>query len=307
MFVAGLSLAPVFLLILLGWIAKRARRIDDGAWAAAEKATYYVFFPALLLESTATASLGGLRILPLAAALLGAVLAVAGLVALLKPRLRLTDAAFTSVFQGAIRPNTYVAIGIVLALYGQDGVAILSVALAVVVPVVNMLSVVALVKHGSADGDAGWGEALGQIARNPLILGILAGALLNVSGLGLPPVLGPLLHILGQAALPIGLLAVGAGLDLAAARAQAGAVWLTSAIKLGLLPVLTAGTCLLFGVDGLALAVSVVYGCAPCSATSYVMARQMGGDPRLMAGIITATTLGAAVAVPLALAALRAL
>lgn len=307
MFVAGLSLAPVFLLILLGWIVKRARWIDDGTWAAAEKATYYVFFPALLLESTAMASLGGLRILPLAAALLGAVLAVAGLVALIKPRLRLTDAAFTSVFQGAIRPNTYVAIGIVLALYGQDGVAILSVALAVVVPVVNMLSVVVLVKHGSADADAGWGEALGQIARNPLILGILAGALLNGSGLGLPPVLGPLLHILGQAALPIGLLAVGAGLDLAAARAQAGTVWLTSAIKLGLLPILTAGTCLLFGVDGLALAVSVVYGCAPCSATSYVMARQMGGDPRLMAGIITATTLGAAVAVPLALAALRAL
>ena len=307
MFVAGLSLAPVFLLILLGWIVKRARWIDDGTWAAAEKATYYVFFPALLLESTAMASLGGLRILPLAAALLGAVLAVAGLVALIKPRLRLTDAAFTSVFQGAIRPNTYVAIGIVLALYGQDGVAILSVALAVVVPVVNMLSVVVLVKHGSADADAGWGEALGQIARNPLILGILAGALLNGSGLGLPPVLGPLLHILGQAALPIGLLAVGAGLDLAAARAQAGTVWLTSAIKLGLLPILTAGTCLLFGVDGLALAVSVVYGCAPCSATSYVMARQMGGDPRLMAGIITATTLGAAVAVPLALAALRSL
>lgn len=302
-----MSLAPVFLLILLGWIAKRARLISDTVWEPAEAATYYVFFPALLLESTATASLAGLPVVPLIGALIGAILAVAGIVRLLKPYLGVNGPAYTSVLQGAVRPNTYVAIGIVLALFGQSGIAVLSVALAFVIPVVNTLSVIALVQNGSSGAEAGWGRTLSQIARNPLIVSILAGALLNWSGVGLPPVLGPLLHILGQAALPIGLLAVGAGLDLDAARAQAGTVWLTSGIKLLLLPFVTAAACLAFGIDGLALSVSVVYGCAPCSATSYVMARQMGGDPELMAGIITATTLGAAVAVPLALMALRAL
>lgn len=307
MSLAFLSLAPAFLLILMGWVIRSRAFLPDSFWEPAERMTYYVFFPALLAESTATASFGDLPVLGLAAALITGLVATAALVLILYPRFAANGPALTSIFQGAIRPNTYVAIAIVFALYGNPGVAILSVSLALVIPTVNLLSVIVLVRHAGGGVDSGWRAASGQIIRNPLILGVVLGGLLNASGIGLPPVFGSLLHVLGQAALPIGLLAVGAGLNFSATRRQAREIWLTTATKLVLLPALTGLACLAFGIDGLPLAVSVIYGTAPCSASSYVLARQMGGDAELMAGIITATTLAAMVAIPLALIVLATL
>ena len=49
-------------------------------------------------------------------------------------------------------------------------------------------------------------------------------------------------------------------------------------------------------------AVAVLYNGLPTSASSYVLARQMGGDGKLMAGIITATTLAAALTLPVLVA-----
>jgi malonate transporter len=296
MSVALVSLLPTFVLIVMGWLAKRLRLVADAFWEPAEKLTYFLFFPALLLESTATASLGSLPLLSMAAALIGSIVLTGLLVLLLKPALGLDGPAFTSVFQGAIRPNTYVAAAVILPLFGPPGVAVLSVALALLIPTVNVMSVLALVRYVAAT--ASWRLAILQILRNPLILSIAAGALLNLSGIGLPKLAAPLVHVLGQVALPIGLLAVGAGLDLAATRAKSHAVWSATAVKLLAVPALTALACRLAAIDGLTFQVCVLYGAIPCSASSYILARQMGGDARLMAGIITATTLAAMAAVP---------
>jgi predicted permease len=293
---AFLSLLPTFLLILMGWGIRRRFRQFDSFWSPAETLTYYVFFPALLLESTAKVSLTGIPIGTMAMVLIGAILVVAALTLALRPALGISGPSFTSLFQGAIRPNTYIATAIVLALYGEPGVAILSVAMAFVIPAVNLLSTIVLVRFASAA--AGWGTVVGQVIRNPLILSILLGVLLNESGIGLPDLLAPLVHILGQTALPIGLLAVGAGLDLEATRRQTKAIWASSALKLVAVPTATAAACWAAGIDGLSFNISVLYAVIPCSASSYILARQMGGDAELMAGIITATTLAAMASVP---------
>ena len=292
-----IAIAPIFVLILMGWVTRWRQLVPDAFWAPAEKLTYYVFFPALLAQSTATASLGGLPIVPMAAALIGAVLTVAAVALLVGPLASIGGAAFTSVFQGSIRPNTYIAIALVIALWGPDGLAVLSIALICVVPLVNLLSVLVLA-HVTGGTGAARSNALMMIVSNPIILGILLGAALNLSGIGMPPMIGPLMDILGRAALPVGLLAVGAGLDFTAIRGQAGSVSLGTAIKLLIVPVVTALACRVAGLDGLTFAVCVLYGAVPCSASSYVLARQMGGDAALMAGIITATTLAAMVTIP---------
>jgi predicted permease len=142
---------------------------------------------------------------------------------------------------------------------------------------------------------------LAQVAQNPLIIACVVGLLMNVAGIGMPPLIGPLLDILGRAALPIGLLAVGAGLDLAAIRPAGPAVAAAASLKLLVLPVLTFLLCRTFGVEGTTAAVAVLYASMPNSATAYVMARQMGGDTVMLAGSITATTLAAAVTMPLML------
>jgi hypothetical protein len=153
------------------------------------------------------------------------------------------------------------------------------------------------------DGAArpGWGRTALSVVSNPLIAACLIGIALNAAGLDLPPVLSTLLNILGAAALPIGLLAVGAGLDIGAARRAGRLVALTTGLKLALLPLATYAAALAFGVGGLAAAVCIMYATLPGSSTSYVMARQMGGDATLLAGIITVTTLASMVVMPVAL------
>jgi len=286
------ALAPVFLLILLGYAIKRYRWIDDGFWPPAERLTYRVLFPALLIVSTARADLASDQVWGIAGALFAATSIVALLALALKPLLGLPGASFTSFFQGAIRPNTYVGMVPAFLFWGDDGLAMLSIGVLAVVPLVNLLSVTVLVIWG--DGHEGARtpmKAVREVARNPLVVACVIGFGLGALDLSLGPVITPLLDILGRAALPIALMAVGAGLDfpdLLANRRLAGKAAL---LKLLALPALAWTLARLFGLEGQAFQVVMLYSTLPMSASSYVLAREMGGDAPLAAGMITASTL----------------
>ncbi len=305
MFAIILSLAPIFLLIMVGYGLKRAAWVPEAFWPAAERMTYFIFFPALLISNTAKADLTGVDIAQLASALILPLLLVSVAAVVTRPLIKSDGPTFTSVFQGNIRPNTYVGIAAAFALYGDPGLTLTAVAIVLCVPTVNILSVVALVRFASPPGSSfKLGQTVLPVLRNPLIIAPLIGAALNASGVGSPPVIGPLLEILGRAALPVGLMAVGAGLDFAAVRPAGRLVVLTSATKLAILPALTFAASWFFGLGALETGVCVTYASLPVSISSYVLARQMGGNGELMAGIVTATTLIAMATMPVALALL---
>jgi predicted permease len=219
----------------------------------------------------------------------------------LRRTLKLGGPAFTSLIQSSVRPNVYVALAAASALHGSPGVALMSLCIAVIVPTVNLISVVALVRYASdASAPMKWRRTLVPIVTNPLILACGVGLALNASGLRLPPLIGPTLEILARASLPVGLLAVGAGLQFQAQRTTGLAVAVAAALKLAVLPVLTLIFAHALGADALARNIAVLVASVPVSA--YVMAREMGGDPVLMAGAITATTLAALATMPLVLA-----
>lgn len=294
------ALAPVFLMIMLGYVLKKRALINDGFWAPAEKITFYFFFPALLLANTAKAEFGDIAIAPMVWAICSAILFISAATMIVRPRLNIDGPSFTSVFQGTIRPNVYLGIAASAALFDSAGLTLVSVPVAVSVPLVNILSVIVLVRYTTtADIVPGWWQTLGPVARNPLIIACALGALLNVTGIGLPPLVGPFLEILGRAAMPISLLAVGAGLDFVAMRRAGKLVGVTSAIKLIALPFVAYLACQIFGVSGLSQTITVLYATLPVSATSYVLARQLGGDTNLLAGTITATTVIAMITMPL--------
>ncbi len=298
------ALAPVFVVILLGYLFKKWRFVPDAFWGAAERITFYVFFPALLVTTTARADMAGLQVLPMVGALVAAIVIVVALCFWLRFPLNLDGPSFTSLIQGSVRPNVYVGIAAAAALFGREGLILVSLCIAAAVPLVNAIGVAAMVRYASTGGKpVGWKSMVWPIAKNPMILACVTGLLLNVTGLGLPPLVGPLLEILGRASLPVGLLAVGAGLELAAMRSAGRTVAVTSAIKILLLPILTFVMCLSLGLDGPTAAVPVLYASLPGSASAYVMARQMGGNTVIMAGSITLTTIAAAVTMPLILIA----
>lgn len=301
------ALAPVIVLIAMGHVIKRFAWLDDGFWPPAERLTYYVFFPALLVASVSRADLSGEQTPAMAGVLIAAILATAAAAVALKPLLNLGDAQFTSFFQGTIRPNTYIGVVASFLFWGDTGLTLYSIGILVAVPLVNVLSVAVMVvwgdhaRDGKRDGgrDASTAfQAVREIARNPLVAACLLGFALNVLDLGLPPVIEPLLDILGRAALPIALLAVGAGLDFPDLMAYRRTASLSTTLKLLILPALAWMLAGAFGLDGVVFQVTILYAAMPASASAYVLAREMGGDAPLMAGIITASTLAAAPAIP---------
>lgn len=293
-------LLPIFLLILVGYVFRRTGVVELSFWPQAEKATYYIFFPALLLSNLSTASFGEQPALTMAGAMITGVVAVSGIALFLQSRFRLPGPAFSSIFQGSIRMNTYVGIAAASAMAGSPGVTLSAVALVAIIPLVNFLSV-PVVSHYGAGNISSLRAILAALAKNPLILGSVGGFALNYTHIQLPDALYEMLHLLGRAALPIGLLTVGAGLNFRHIAPQKYRIILAAALKLVLLPAVTILACRLYNVPTPADVVAVLFASLPTAVSCYILARQLGGDEDLMASIITAQTVIAFVTLPVAL------
>jgi predicted permease len=296
------ALAPVFILIALGWLLRARGFPGDQFWPAAERLVYFVLFPALLFLTTAAADLGALDLLPLSGALIAAIGGTVALTLALRPLLEVGDAAFTSVLQGGIRCNTYVGLAAGSVLFGDVGLTVMGLVVFVVVTTVNVISVVALTHYGRRATRPQ--DLLASVARNPLILACVLGFGSDALGLSLPAVAYDTLDVLARASLTLGLLCVGAGLELAHLGRARLAAAVTTVLKLLVLPGATALACRLFGIDPLSAAAAVLFTATPISASSYVLARQLGGDAPMIAGLITITTIAAVATMPLALALL---
>lgn len=294
------AILPVFLLISLGWVLRRRQFPGDHFWAPAERLTYFVLFPALIATTLAQADFSRLEILPMAAAIVLAILTMSALVLAGRRLFGVDGPGLSSVYQGAVRMNTYIGLTLAYGVHGAEGLAAAALAVAAIVPLVNVTCTLVLARYGAGAEPSAAGMAR-QFATNPLILACVVGGLLNVTGIGLPPVLGPMALILGRAALPLGLLAVGAALDLHAARAAGRVVLQTSALKLAVLPLLTWIFLQAFGVGGVAAFVAILFNALPTATSAYILARQLGGDATLMASLITVQTLVALASLPLVL------
>jgi predicted permease len=294
------ALAPVFLLILSGWGLRRAGWFGAGFWADVDRLVFYVLFPAFLVVRIGTADLGGLALGPMGLGVAAGLFAMAALAFALKPLLRLDGPGFGAAFQGCMRPNIYVGFAAADALFGVEGGILAAIVVAVGTPLVNVFAAIVLTAWGP-DGSGGWRHALLAMARNPVILSIAAGLAINLSGIGLPPVLDDMLAILARGTLAMALLSVGAGLRFAAARAAGGTVLAVTGLKLVGLPALTLAACLAFGAEGLPLTVAVMLASLPTRPTSYSMTRQLGGDHTMMAALITVQTFAAMATMPVVL------
>jgi malonate transporter and related proteins len=301
-----LALIPIALLIALGAWLRHGRFLGDAFWPQAEKLGYYVLLPSLFLHGLATARLDGLPVAAMAATLVCSTVAVAALLVAARSRLAVDDAAFTSVFQGGVRFNNYVGVSAAAGIWGAQGVALAAVGNAAIVPTVNVLCVLVFARYGGK-GRPSAGAVARQLAANPLVLACVAGMLLHATGLGLPAVVEPVFKALGQASLPLGLLCVGAALDFQAARRWLGPVGIASVAKFVGMPLATLAACHAFGLHGPAALAALLFQSLPTASSSYIMARQLGGDAPLMAGIIALQTLVAGVAMPLSMLGLAGL
>lgn len=302
------ALLPVFALIMLGYGLRRTLLREPVFWAGANKLSYFVLLPALLVNQLASARFQADLFTTLWGVVLSTMVIVTLLVWFTKDWLTATNGAFTSVLQGSIRPNTYVALALAAALYGQEGVVYTAILLAATVPLVNVVSVTALIRYPGDKGHRNQAPPAARvqlvfqsILQNPLIVACVIGLALNLTGIGAPQELASILTVIAQASLPLGLLTVGAGLTLTALHTAGRPLLSATIVKLVVSPAVGWLLCWLWHANTLLLAVCTIFLALPCATASYILAERMGGDHQLMAGILTVQTLVAGVTLPLLL------
>jgi predicted permease len=292
---SALLLLPDFLLIALGAATRRIRVFDAPFWRGLERFVYFILFPALLFRALATSTL------PLGDAwrlvVVGLLFTAAGMAlsALARPLLGLGQPTFAACFQCAFRFNTYIALAAASRLAGADAVAAISLLIGVLVPVVNIAAVAMLSQR------RGTGIWL-AIARNPLVIACVAGLTWNASGIPMPAVLAKTLELLAAAALPLGLIAAGAGLDFVVGTLPLRAIVWWNAIKLAALPAIALALTSLFGLSLVERQVAVLLAAVPTAPSAYNQAMQMNGVGAPVALLISTGTLFAIVTLPLWLA-----
>ena len=284
-----LLLLPDFALIALGVALRRHAGLGDGFWPGVERLVYFVLFPALLFQALARASIdlavmGPLFVVGLLTMAGGLVLGFLG-----RPLLGPGAMRFASRVQCAYRFNTYIGIAVAGKFAGAAGVASMGALCGAMVPFANMAAVTLLARHGQ-------GRLGRELARNPLIIATVAGMAFNLSGAQLPAPVVPFLQRLADAAVTLGLLAVGAALRVGHSEegGRLGAAYLC-AVKLLALPALAWGLASVFGLTGIAFAVAVIFAALPTASSAYILAMRMGGDGPGVAWLISATTVAAAV------------
>ncbi len=292
------SIIPVFVIILLGVAIRRFGWMPADFFPSIEKFSYNIAFPAMLFAGTARLSFHGSQVGELAlATLLPTFLIVALTLASLLLWPALPGASRSSVMQGAMRPNTYFGLAVAGLFFEAKTASLVMLSLALCLPVVNALSVIALAWwSGTKPNLVTVGKTL---ARNPIIQATLAGVLVSLSGLQLPMELMNTLDILGKSATALGLLCVGGGLVFSLEGARPAALTVTSVLKLLVMPLIAAQICLFFAVSPQVAMAACFYCALPTAPNAYIMAKQLGGDTRLMASLITLQTLLALVTVPL--------
>jgi len=294
------SLLPVFLIIICGYGLKKSKFPGDAFWPGAERIVYYILFPALLFSSSARASWEFYSVASMVWAILAALFIMSGLLLLLRPKLTKKDASFTSVFQGSIRFTSYIGLAAAFSLFGDEGLHLAAVLITVLIPLVNILSVMVLVRYGGQEG--GWYWIFTTVIKNPLIIACLTGMLVNLLGFQLPAIVENLATILGRGSLPLGLLAVGASLQITTIKKTGHEITYACLLKLILMPFLMWLSCTLIGVDSLSTAVAVLFAALPGSPLSYILAKQLGGDTKLMSSIIAVQTGASMISLPIIIA-----
>jgi malonate transporter and related proteins len=290
----ALLLLPDFLLIVAGFAICNWTALDRTVWSSIERMVYWLLFPVLLFTSIVRSPLAPTATLGLAAGGLITVGTGVVLASLMRSVPGVDAHLQASGAQVAFRFNSYVALALAERLGGSASVAWVALLIALCVPLCNVGAVWSLARHGGHNTGR-------ELLRNPLILATVAGLLGNLAGLKLPQMFDITFSRIGSAALPLGLMAVGAGLQFGGLRKAPGLAVALLGIRHAVLPAVGLLLGVLLALPTGQAQILVAFAAMPTASSCYVLAARMGGDGVYVAGLVTASTLLGMVSVPVAL------
>jgi|TARA_B110000240_G_scaffold120405_1_gene134607 malonate transporter len=291
------ALTPIFAIILLGFLISRTPISSQAVWSELERLTYYIFLPALLVLRLSASNFDLQDIGNISEAIGLALFLITVLVLVLRKLVSSDSASLSSIYQGSIRFNTYIGLACIDVLYGDRGLTTAALCLAIYIPLVNVLCVVSLTGGGEG-GTKRISRIINSVATNPLVLACVTGIAISYTGFNIPSLAESVIEILSQPALPIGLLAVGAGIRFVSLGEQSWQLLVAAINKLAVFPGLALAACLLFETPNSIAVILLLLTALPAPPSAYILARQLGGNESLMANIITIQTVAAFFVIP---------
>lgn len=304
----SIIILPVFFVMGLGYLIRRSELIDDRFLYQANRLIYFIGLPSLLFHKIATADFGATfngRMVAGATAVMLSGLILSYSYAAWGRKYRKEDRGAFS--QGAFRGNlAYIGLPIVFSAYGDEAFARAGMFMGCLVPVINLLSILALLlPHRNGSRRTGWSFWYRSLFSNPLILAALLGIVWSYWQLSLPKFIARSFSLTSSITLPLALLAIGGSFSLKKLQGDLVRATLASLFKVIGLPLLTIGIMLLLDVHGLDLGIAVLMAGAPAAAACTVLAQQLDGNTELAGSIILLSTLFSLISYPIILYLLK--
>jgi len=284
------ALIPIFSLIMIGYFFKKIKFPSHDFWPQADKLTYYILMPSLLIYKLSTASINSTNSTNYVLTALITIFIVLLILFIFNKLFNFEVDSFTSIVQGGIRFNTYVFLALADAILGDNGIVLAAILLTFVIPFINILCISTFALYISQN-KLTFMYFFKSIVTNPLIIACFIGGTINFLNISIPVVLENTLDILGQAALPLGLLSIGFGLVLKEIKSSKKDIIVSSFAKHLLTPIIMFFIANAFSLDKEMIAVLLIFSVLPTAPSSFILARQLGGNISLMSSIITIQTL----------------
>ena len=294
------AIAATLAIVALGYLLKQLDFLPEAAWQALSPLCYWVLFPGLLFNLMSQADLGAVTLLPFVATIIGASIVIVGFALVAGRAIAMPGPSLSSLVQGALRHNGFLVLSVLQGTFGVAALKLGAIAIAILVPISNIVSVIAILVLSHPAGERNMKRAIiSEIARNPLLGSMLIGVSVNLLEIPVPTFLLQAALFLGDGALPLLLLSIGASLRFSAIRSNAVALTLAIMAKILVFPMALVSIGLFVGLDPLALAVLAAVGAAPTASSTFTLASELGGDAQLMAEIVSLQTVAAALSLPL--------
>ena len=282
---------PQFLLILFGTSLRRFKPFSASFWSGLEALVFYVLFPPLLFNSVYKSKFNleasAWFVCVAVSCMLGAVF-LSWLV-----NQFYKESAWTkwSVFHCGFRFNTYIGFAICQPLLGNEGFALLSLLIAIWVPISNTIAVMTLSFATNSEPTFNAFNRLKAVAKNPLIIATVTGLLFNLLCIPLPQVINIFIGYLGSAALALGLLCIGAGLTFEDVKKYRNLIGWCTLERLVLVPCLAISLAFFLLPNPIEACVLILFAALPTAQSCYVMTSKMKGNGAAVADLTSSQTL----------------
>ena len=294
------AIAATLAIVALGYALKQRDFLPEAMWQSLSPLCYRVLFPALLFNLMSQADLGAVSMVPFLATIAGGSVIIVGFALLAGRAIAMNGPALSSLVQGSLRQNSFLVLSILQGTFGVAALQLGAIAIAFLVPISNIVAVIAILMLGRKAERRDMKRAiLAEIARNPLLVALLIGVLVNILNVPVPAFISQAAALVGAGALPLLLLSIGASLKFSTIGGNAAPLVLALLAKFLVFPLALVAIGIAMGLDPLALAVLAAVGAAPTASSTYTLAMELGGDAKLMAEILSLQTVAAMLSMPL--------